>query len=404
MSDQLKKLAETRASAWEKAKTHLETVQAEGREFTGEADETWKRLNDELNALDARIVEVRELEDGQKAADEIRARYADAAQPADARDNGKPSDLDAIRKLASGEIRAWDFGPGEARSNLSVGTTTAGGYTVPTSFYGMLQEHLVETSGVLQSNPTVLNTASGETLQVPKTTTHSTAALITEGSSITASDAAFGQISLGAYKLAFTTQVSSELEQDTAVDLAAYLARAGGRALGIKADSYYTVGTGSSQPKGIVAAASSGVTGATSTSGAFTADNLIDLFHSVIAPYRTNACWGMNDTSVAALRKLKDTTNQYLWQPGLTAGEGATLLGKPLVTFSNMVSPGLSAKSVVFGDMSTYFVRNAGGVRVERSVDYAFTTDLVTYRFIIRTDGNLVDTTGAVKYFIGGAS
>jgi len=214
----------------------------------------------------------------------------------------------------------------------------------------------------------------------------------------------FGQVSLGAYKLAFVTQVSSELEQDSAVDLAGYLARAGGRALGIKADSYYTVGTGSSQPKGVVAAASAGVTGATSTSGAFTADNLIDLFHAVIAPYRTNASWGMNDTSVAALRKLKDTTNQYLWQPGLTAGEGATLLGKPLVTFSNMVSPGLSAKSVVFGDMSTYFVRNAGGVRIERSVDYAFNTDLVTYRFIVRTDGNLVDTTGAVKYFVGGAS
>ena len=404
MSDLLKNLAETRLATWEKAKGHLETVQASGDEFTGEADATWTRLNDELNALDKRIEEVREAEAGQAAADEIRAKYADLPPAADQHDNGKPSDLDAIRKLAAGEIRSYDFAPSEARSNLSVGTTTAGGYTVPTSFYAMLQEHLVETSGVLQSNPTVLNTASGETLQIPKTTTHSSAALITEGSSITASDAVFGQVSLGAYKLAFVTQVSSELEQDSAVDLAGYLARSGGRALGIKADSYYTVGTGSSQPKGIVAAASAGVTGATSTSGAFTADNLIDLFHAVIAPYRTNASWGMNDTAVAALRKLKDTTNQYLWQPGLTAGEGATLLGKPLVTFSNMVSPGLSAKSVVFGDMSTYFVRNAGGVRIERSVDYAFNTDLVTYRFIIRTDGNLVDTTGAVKYFVGGAS
>jgi HK97 family phage major capsid protein len=112
----------------------------------------------------------------------------------------------------------------------------------------------------------------------------------------------------------------------------------------------------------------------------------------------------MSDTAVAAARKLKDSTNQYLWQPGLVSGEPNAFLGRPLFTDPNVDAPGLSKKSVIFGDMSKYFIRDVAGVRVERSVDFAFQNDLVTWRFILRTDGDLIDTTGAVKVFVGGAS
>ena len=165
-------------------------------------------------------------------------------------------------------------------------------------------------------------------------------------------------------------------------------------------------GTGSSQPAGIVTNATLGVTGGTTVSGAFTADNLIDLYHSVIAPYRRSpsCAWLMRDATLASLRKLKDTTNQYLWQPGLTLGAPDTLLGKPVYTDPNVAAVALSAKSVLFGDISRYFVRLAGGVRFERSDDYAFGNDLVSFRCLVRGDGLLVDQTGAVKYFQGGAS
>jgi HK97 family phage major capsid protein len=157
----------------------------------------------------------------------------------------------------------------------------------------------------------------------------------------------------------------------------------------------------------LVTAASLGVTGATTAAaGKFTADELIDLFYSVIAPYRnSSSCgWLMRDTTMGAVRKLKDTTGQYLWQPSIQVGVPDTLLSKPVNTDPNVAAVALGAKSVVFGDFSQYFVRQVNGIRFERSDDFAFNTDLTTYRCIVRADGDLVDTTGAIKYFIGNAA
>jgi HK97 family phage major capsid protein len=165
-------------------------------------------------------------------------------------------------------------------------------------------------------------------------------------------------------------------------------------------------GTGSSQPAGIITGASAGVTGSASVAGAFSADNLIDLFYSVISPYRNSnkAAWLMRDATVGAARKLKGSDNNYLWQPGLQVGSPDTLLGKPVLTDPNVAAVGLSAKSVAFGDIGAYHTRIAGGVRFERSDEYAFNTDLVTFRAIVRGDGILADQTGAVKVFTGNAA
>jgi HK97 family phage major capsid protein len=88
----------------------------------------------------------------------------------------------------------------------------------------------------------------------------------------------------------------------------------------------------------------------------------------------------------------------------MIAGQPDTILGKPVLTDPNVASVGLSAKSVVFGDFSQYFVRLAGGVRFERSDEFAFGNDLVTFRALMRADAALVDLTGAIKVFQGGAS
>jgi HK97 family phage major capsid protein len=112
----------------------------------------------------------------------------------------------------------------------------------------------------------------------------------------------------------------------------------------------------------------------------------------------------MRDATLASVRKLKDSQNQYLWQPGLQVGAPDVLLGKPVYTDPNVAAVATSAKSVIFGDISAYYVRIAGGVRFERSDDFAFQNDLVTFRAIVRGDGILADQTGAVKVFVGGAS
>lgn len=394
MSEILKSLIEKRANVWEQAKTHLDTVEAAGDALSGEAESTWSALNVELEQLDKRIGELHAAEQRSKAADEIRAQYAPAAEKAD-EERSKTSDSDVLRAMANGEARSHEF------RDLTKGSATAGGNTVPQSFYGTLVEHMIENSAIRQTNVTVVTTDNGQDLPVPKTTTHPTAAIIAEATTITESDPAFGQVTLQAYKYGFSVQIASELEQDTGVDLAGYLARIGGEALGNGSGAHFVTGTGSAQPNGVVTASTLGVTGGTGVTGVFTADNLIDLFFSVIGPYRKNGYWMLSDAGMKVARKLKDADNQYLWAPGLVAGEPTTLLGRPVVNDTNIADPALSAKSVLFGDLSKYFIRDVRGVRVERSVDFAFQNDLITWRFLLRTDGDLIDTTGAVKHFIG---
>lgn len=407
MSEIVKRLRERRANVWEQAKELADKATEENRAFTAEEQGTWDGLNAELDALDKRIKSALDVEERAKAADEAFDKIA--GQKEEKRQESKTvSELRAFLRGDPGQPRAYDVvpqGPVDYRtlSKLSAG---AGANTVPTSFYDRLVAHLIETSAVLQANPTVLNTTSGESIQVPKTTGHSTAAIVTEAAAIGTSDPAFGQITLGAFKYGVLVQVSRELLTDEGVDLEGYLAMQTGRALGNAFGAHMITGTGTGQPRGIVTDATTGVTGGTGVVGAFTADNLIDLQYSVIAPYRASmSCyWIVKDSTLASIRKLKDTTNQYIWQPSLQAGAPDLLLGKPIVTDPNIAAPALSAKSVIFGDISQYFVRMAGGVRFERSDDFAFNTDLVTFRALLRADAALVDLTGAVKVFAGGAT
>ncbi len=376
---------------------------AEGRELTAEEQATEQRINADVDGLLQRIDT--ELERQQRAASmgDLERRMASLIAPEP--EQPARDEESRIRAFLKGETRSLVLSGAESRVQVK-GTTTAGGHTVPTSFYDQLVEHLIEVSGIMQAGPTVLRTTSGENLQIPKTTAHGTAAITSENSAITASDSTFGQATLGAYKYGRLVQVSRELVEDTAVDLLGYLARDCGRSVGNAFGAHAVTGTGSSQPAGVVTGSTAGVTGAAAVAGVFTADNLIDLFYSVISPYRasTSCAWLMRDATVAAIRKLKDQNDQYLWQPSLVVGAPETLLGKPIYTDPNVAAVAATAKSVLFGDMSAYFVRMVNDIRFERSDDYAFNTDLVTFRCILRADGVLVDQTGAVKHFVGGAA
>lgn len=402
MSDELiKSLQERRLRAWENVKGILESAEAEGRDLTAEEEGSYQAGNADLNRLDERINGLVEAE--QRAAD-----AAAAFESLNSRSTAPQgaADGDEFRRFITGEVRSYVASPtAQELRDLTKGTAASGGATVPTSFGGQLWAHLIETATVAGIS-TVLNTASGESLEIPTTTAHSSAALTAENANITESDPAFVKRTLGAYKYAVAIQAPSELLADTGVDLEGYLSMQAGRAVGNAFGAHLVTGSGSSQPSGVVTGASSGVTGGTGVTGAFTADNLIDLYFSVIAPYRNSpkCAWLMKDATLAAVRKLKDTTNQYLWQPSMQLGQPDTLLGKPVYTDPNVAAVAVSAKSVVFGDFATYYTRIAGGVRFERSDDFAFGSDQVTFRCLIRGDGLLVDQTGAIKYFAGGAS
>jgi HK97 family phage major capsid protein len=171
-------------------------------------------------------------------------------------------------------------------------------------------------------------------------------------------------------------------------------------------------GTGTSQPQGVANSPTVGKTGTTGQTLTVTGGDLIDLYHSVVSAYRRNGTWLMNDLSLAIVRKIRDDTGgtglgNFLWQPGLSAGAPDLLLGRPVVTDPNVAVMAANAYSIAFGDFSLFYtIRDVDGVRFERSDDFAFANDLVSFRAIIRTDGRQVvnGSASAVKFYRNSAT
>lgn len=275
--------------------------------------------------------------------------------------------------------------------------------TVPKSFYDEVFD-VARLVGPMLDTSEMINTASGEDLTIPTLTAYSTAALTAAAGTVAASDPTYSSITLGAFKYGFLIQAANELVTDAGFNLAAHLAQQAGNAIGYAVNSALTNGTGTVQPNGIVTAAGSGITGGTGVSGAFTADNLIDLAYTNIdgAVRRLPGVGYMAaGATIGAMRKLKDTAGNYLYQVGV--GQPDTFAGFSVVENPHVPAVATGAKSVLFGHLPSYKVRMAGGLQVASSQDYAFNTDLTTWRFLIRLDGNLTHS-GHVNYFKGGAS
>ena len=387
-----------RATAWEAAKKILDVAAAEKRDLTSEETQSYERITKELEDRQATIEKLRADEARELRLDAATREIADQVRPVADAPRGVRSDAEVIRSMAKGEIRSHSF---EKRDVLKTST----GSPVPTSFYDqviMLARHV----GPMLSTSTVLNTASGENLQIPSLAQYSTAALVGEGTAISESDPIFNSfVTLGAYKYSFLVQLSTELIEDSGVDILSFLADQVGNELGVRVNAALTTGTGSNQPNGIITGAAAGVTGGTGVSGAFTADNLISLVYSVDTAGRRQAGAGfqMNSTAIAAMRSLKDTAGNYVFSPALNADANDLLLGYPVFENPAMANPATSAKSVIFGALKSYYVRQVGGIKLDRSDDYAFNAGLVTFRATMRVDGALVQTSH-VKRFTGGAS
>lgn len=389
MKEYIDRQVEQRQRAWEAAKALLDTAAAEKRDLTSEEEASYKKMNDELNERAARIEALKA--DAEREA-KIEAATRDIAGQVRPTSKAVSTDAEVLRSMARGETRSFTF---ETRDVVKTST----GAPVPTSFFDQViaQARLV---GPMLDTSTVLRTAGGENLQIPSQAGWSTAAITAEGSAISESDPTFNSfITLGAYKYSFLVQLSRELIEDSGVDILSFLATQTGNAIGFAVNNALTVGTGTTQPRGVVAAAGSGVLG-TVAGGLFTADNLIDLAYSLDGAARRlpGVGWMMNTASLGAVRKLKDTAGYYIFSPALADGNDR-VLNYPVFENPAMASQASAAKSVIFGHLPSYYVRMAGGLRLDRSDDYAFNADLVTFRASMRVDGNLPQTSH-IKYFI----
>lgn len=414
--DLIKRMTDERRTLWEQQKGLLDLSASRGDTHLRGADEqAYQQRNTRIDEIDARLDELRQADARSAAAEEAfgkllgtpRTRGATRTAERELESQFRAAILDRNPTpitMRWSEPRSGHQ-PGLERRDLA--TTTGSGMTGVT-FYNQLLEHLVDNSAILAAGATMLTTESGEQLSIPKSTALSAAAIVAEGALIGESDPGLGKVTLGAHKYGVLIQVSSELVEDVTWDLLGYLARETGLAIGNGAGAHFVAGTGTGQPRGLALDATAGVTGGTGVAGAFTADNLIDLAHSLAEPYTRSpgAAWLMRQSTLGAVRKLKGSDDQYIFSTDVVAGSGAagTLLGRPVYCDPNVAAVGLGAKSVLFGDMTRYWVRQVNGLRFERSDDYAFANDLVTFRALWRADGALIDTSGSVKAFLGGAT
>lgn len=417
MSENVKRLQARRLNIYNEARALADEAAEANRNFSGEEERQWTELNGEIDALDDRIKSL--LKGERNAKEQEESIRAIEGRPADSTKNPESKTVvDEFRNFLIGgpnSPRQFEVNPvagtvPTSYRDLSKLSNAAGAFTVPTSFYNKLVEHMIEVSGVLQAGPTVLNTSGGESIQIPKTLTHTPSpAIVAEAGALLESDGTFGQTTLGAFKYGRLLQVSKELLMDSGVDLEGYLARSIGRALGNAFGSDMILGGGTTAPRGIQLDANAGVTGPVGTTTTFGSqatvgmgfDLLISLYHSVISPYRASSscAFVMNDTTASLVRRIKTSVGDYVWQPSVVVGLPDTILGKAVFIDPFVVSPAASVESIFFGDWSQYFVRYAGGIRFERSDDFAFGNDLVSFRGILRADAALVDLTGAIKSF-----
>ncbi len=381
---------------------HNDGIETRGEGPSAEDVAATERMEAELRSATEALEAAIEADSQEKRFDEAfaNAGFTPADKTEERSDDQWAKDMASLAAFTNGEARHVDFlpesfGPLETRAALDK-DAARGGDTVPTTMYSEIIKALREFSTVVSAGAKVINTASGEEITVPYRNTYPTAALVAEGGTYGKSDGTYDALAIGAYKYGFISQVSQELLADSAFDMAAEVGAVGGEAIGLGTGVHFLSGTGSSQPEGVLQATSGTDFAAVA---AITGDELIDITHSITRPYRPGSVFIMADSTIAALRKLKDNDDNYLWRPGLTADAPDTILGYPVFADPNMPTLATGNKTVVFGNLSRgLLIRMAGGVRVERSSEYAWDTDLESWKFTTRMDSKIVDG-NAIRVF-----
>ena len=381
-------LREKRAKAWEAAKAFLDSHRNDKGILSAEDDATYTRMEQDITDLGKEIARLERQE----------ALDAELSKPTASPLTGKPMTGHAEERTgrASDEYRSnfWNAMRSKAPmpqvvDALRIGSDAEGGFLVPDEYERTLVEALEE-ENIFRQLAHIIQTSSGDR-KIPVVASKGTADWIDEGGAFKESDDAFGQVSIGAYKLGTMIKVSEELLNDSVFDLESYIAREFARRIGNKEEEAFFSGDGSGKPLGVLAdkgGAEVGVTAASAT--AITADELLDLFYSLFSPYRKKAVWVVNDATIKAIRKLKDNNGQYLWQPGLIANAPDTILGRPVKTSAFMPTIAAGAKTIAFGDFGYYWVADRQGRSFKRLNELFATTWQVGFLASQRVDGKLI--------------
>ena len=292
------------------------------------------------------------------------------------------------------------------RNTMSTTTPAEGGYTVATEVATYVMDAMKAFGGMRQV-ATILRTDQGNPMTWPTSDgTTEVGEILAENASATDLDVSFNTKNLPVYKYSSkVVTVPIELLQDSNVDIEAFVRARIAQRLGRITNTHFTTGDGSSKPTGIIAAASVGKTGASGQTTTVTYADLVDLEHSVDPAYRVNCKWMFHDTTLKALKKLLDTQNRPLWLPGISVKEPDTILGYTYQINQDVATMAASAKSIAFGDLSKYVIRDVMAMTYYRFDDSAYAKKgQVGFLAFLRSGGNFMDVGGAVKLYQNAAS
>jgi HK97 family phage major capsid protein len=459
----LKELIEKRARLWEQAKAILDKAEAEEhRQLVAEEQVAFDAIHADMESLKATIDRLERQEQVTRELEASRGRKTEPAKPvedraaaASASGDSTPAVYGASRYLEHSEsdrlegFRTWLLAGSDERTKLtahqlevsrrvgydlnmkqmvirlapramrriseaenwqyraqSVSSGGGGGFTVPDELMRSLEVALLSYGG-MRSVATVFRTDSGADLPIPNANdTAQEGVILAENTQVAQQDVVFTQLVIQAFKYSSKMiLVSVELLQDNAINLAQFLGQALGDRIGRITNRHFTVGTGSGQPNGIVTAATLGKTGTTGQTTSVTYDDLVDLEHSVDPAYRIGASWMFSDSTLKALKKLKDTTGRPMFVPGVAVSNPDTILGYPFTINQHMAPMTANAKSILFGALSKYLIRDTAQVTLLRLDERFADFHQVAFLAFSRHDGDLLDAgTHPVAYYANSAT
>jgi HK97 family phage major capsid protein len=370
--NRLKQLLEQRAALIADVRKVLDAATTEKRSLSPEDNESIAKMEKDIEAIEVTI----------KAEETQRAREKNAptiSAPAGEQRTG----------IDSEEYRTalWQYvQDGERRADLNVGTASEGGYRVPTAFENQVVEALTEENIMRQLAD--VRRYSLDT-DIPVKSGRATFAYIAEKGTYPTSAQTFGKLSLKAYKSGGIILVSEELFNDIPANIEKEIRDEIVFAESRCEEPNFVSGTGSGCPTGFTVTAQTGVTTAGAT--AITFDEVIDLYHSLLPPYRRNATFLMGDGVAKYVRKLKNAvTGEYTWQPSVVAGMPDTILGRPVRISQDMdQTVAATKKTIAFGDFKYYRIADRVGISVQRLNELYAATGQIGFRATMRNDGML---------------
>ena len=380
-------LREKRAKAWEAAKKFLDAKRTADGFVSVEDAAAYDRMEADVVNLGKEI----ERLERQATIDAELARAT--SKPITNQPNGRIDGETKTGRASDEYKRAFWNGMRnrisyDVQNALSVGTDSEGGYLVPDEYEKKLVEALQD-EVFFRSLATVIRTSSGDR-KIPIVTSKGEAAWIDEGGQFPESDDSFGQTSIGAYKLATMIKVSDELLNDSVFNIEQYISKEFGRRIGTKEEEAFFIGDGQGKPVGLFNAAGGAETGVTAASTSITFDDVMDLYYSLRAPYRNKASWLLNDSTVKALRKLKDSNGNYIWQPSVREGEPDRILNRPYRTSIYVPELAEGNRVMAFGDYSYYWIADRQGRSFKRLNELYAATGQVGFLACERVDGKLI--------------